>query len=434
MDPDIETASRRAVERLQAERLAGRVAWAYERSGFYRSNLDEAGIRPTDIQSRDDVRRLPMTTKEDVREDRAAGPELWGTMLATPFSEALRLHLTSGSTGRPVMIMHTEEDWTHFIHYYARALYAIGVRSEDAAIMTFNFGPWIGFWAAFHAAESLGCLMFPSGGQSTEQRIDMLRTYPITVLGCMPSYALHLAGEATAKGFDLSRDTSIRLTVHTGEPGAGIPSVRSRLEAAFGSRAGDVVGMTEMGLFGFTCDAGSNQLHISEDNVLAEVLDVETGDPVGPGEHGELILTNLVHDAMPILRYRTLDVVEIASEPCACGRTMLALQGGIRGRLDEMKKIRGVIVYPTQIEEVVRTLPEVGEHQVVIDRKGGLDELTVRCELAESAANDTAGQLAKLLILGLGIRVGVEPVERGAIATSGEKARRLIDLREGIPF
>ena len=378
-----------------------------------------------------------MTTKEDVREDRAAGPELWGTMLATPFSEALRLHLTSGSTGRPVMIMHTEEDWTHFIHYYARALYAIGVRSEDAAIMTFNFGPWIGFWAAFHAAESLGCLMFPSGGQSTEQRIDMLRTYPITVLGCMPSYALHLAGEATAKGFDLSRDTSIRLTVHTGEPGAGIPSVRSRLEAAFGSRAGDVVGMTEMGLFGFTCDAGSNQLHISEDNVLAEVLDVETGDPVGPGEHGEhgeLILTNLVHDAMPILRYRTLDVVEIASEPCACGRTMLALQGGIRGRLDEMKKIRGVIVYPTQIEEVVRTLPEVGEYQVVIDRKGGLDELTVRCELAESAANDTAGQLAKLLILGLGIRVGVEPVERGAIATSGEKARRLIDLREGIPF
>jgi len=436
LEPEIERADRPALVRLQEERLRAQLRHAYEHSPFYRHKLDEAGVRPEDVRTIADVRRLPFTTKDELKQDQAEHP-LWGTLLAVPVEECLRVHMTSATTGRPLAFLDTREDWYGFYHSYARALFAFGVRPADMVMAAFSYGPWIGYWSGFHAAQDLGCLVFPAGGLSTDQRLDALCTYPITVLGCTPSYALFLAEQAAKKGIDLARDTKVRITWHTGEPGASIPATKGRIEAAFGAQAFDLPGLTEIAAWGFECDARAGLTHVNEDYCYPEVLDDEDR-PVKPGEKGELVFSSLYRKAMPLLRYRTRDLVQLADRPCPCGRTLVAFEGGVLARLDDMKKVRGIIVYPRRIEEIVRVHRGVDEFQIVFRRVEGLDDILVRIDPAPAlGAGERDGmqtQLAEALRTGLGIRATVELTEPGALPRWDHKARRVVDERTEVPF
>jgi phenylacetate-CoA ligase len=436
LEPEIETASRAKLARVQTERLREQVQHAYRSSPFYRRKLDAAGVTPAAVRELWDLSRLPFTTKDELKQDQAEHPR-WGTLLAVPFEQVLRVHMTSATTGRPLAFLDTADDWYGFYHSYARSLYAFGVRASDMVMAAFSYGPWIGYWSGFYAAQDLGACVFPAGGLSTEQRLDALRTYPITVLGCTPSYALYLAEQAARKGIDLAKETKIRITWHTGEPGASIPATKARIEAAFGAQAFDLPGLTEIAAWGFECDARSGVTHVHEDYCYPEVLD-EHDRPVGPGGRGELVFTSLYRRAMPLLRYRTRDLVQVSDRPCPCGRSLLGLEGGVLARLDDMKKVRGIIVYPRRVEEIVRTHADVDEFQIVLRRVEGLDDILVRIDPAPTlGAADRRGleeAVAGSLAVGLGIRVTVELTEPGALPRWDHKARRVKDERSDVPF
>jgi phenylacetate-CoA ligase len=436
LEPEIERRSRAAMTRWQLARLREQLRHASARSPFYRRKFKEAGVDARRLRTLEDLERLPFTTKDELKENQAAHPP-WGDVLAVPLADVLRVHLTSATTGRPLAFLDTREDWTGFYHSYARSLYAFGVRKADMVMAAFSYGPWIGYWSGFHAAQDLGCLVFPVGGLSTEQRIDALLNYPITVLGCTPSYALFLAEQAAQKGIDLARDTKVRITWHTGEPGASIPATKARIEAAFGAKAYDLPGLTEIAAWGFECDARAGLTHVHEDYCYPEVLD-EDGRRVGPGGRGELVFTSLYRKAMPLVRYRTRDLVEVADRKCPCGRTLIAFEGGVLARLDDMKKVRGIIVYPRRIEELVRPFPAVDEFQIVFRRHEGLDDILVRVDPSPSLSLDDReglrGRLAEALRTGLGLRASVEITEPGALPRWDHKARRVRDERTEVPF
>jgi len=436
LEPRLERASRAEMTRVQTRRLREQVAHATAASPFYRRKLKAAGIKPAAVRTLDDLARLPFTTKDELKENQAEKPP-WGDVLAVPLDDVLRIHMTSATTGRPLAFLDTREDWYGFYHSYARALHAFGVRKSDFVMAAFSYGPWIGYWSGFYAAQDLGCLVFPVGGLSTDQRIDALLNYPITVLGCTPSYALFLAATAAKKGVDLAKDTKIRITWHTGEPGASIPATRAKIEAAFGAKAYDLPGLTEIAAWGFECEARAGLTHVNEDYCYPEVLD-EQGRPVRPGERGELVFTSLYRKAMPLLRYRTRDVVQLADRRCPCGRTLIAFEGGVHARLDDMKKVRGVIVYPRRVEELVRPHANVDEFQVVFRRHEGLDDILIRIDPSPSLSlGDRDGlqtKLAEDLRIGLGIRVTVDIGEPGWLPRWDHKARRVRDERTEVPF
>jgi phenylacetate-CoA ligase len=436
LEPEIERRSRAAMTRWQAARVREQVRHAAAHSPFYRRKLKTAGVDAARVRTLDDLRRLPFTTKDELKDNQASVPP-WGDLLAVPLPEVTRVHLTSATTGRPLAFLDTADDWRGFYHSYARSLHAFGVRKRDMVMAAFSYGPWIGYWSGFYAAQDLGCLVFPVGGLSTDQRIDALLTYPITVLGCTPSYALFLAEHAAKKGIDLAREAKIRITWHTGEPGASIPATRARIEAAFGAKAFDLPGLTEIAAWGFECEARSGLTHVHEDYCYPEVLD-EEGTPVEPGGRGELVFTSLYRKAMPLLRYRTRDLVELADRKCPCGRTLVAFEGGVLARLDDMKKVRGVIVYPRRIEELVRPHKSVDEFQIVLRRREGLDDILVRIDPSpDLSLDERAGLLATLgdsLRTGLGLRATVEITEPGALPRWDHKARRVRDERTEVPF
>ncbi|MFQ5827600.1 MAG: phenylacetate--CoA ligase family protein [Candidatus Methylomirabilia bacterium] len=436
LEPEIETASRGTLARLQERRLREQVEHAYRASLFYREKLREAAVTPRQVKRLKDLERLPFTTKDELKQDQADYP-LWGTFLAVPLEECVRVHMTSATTGRPLAIVDTEGDWARFYRTYARSLYAFGVRKADMVMAAFSYGPWVGYWLGFHAAQHLGAMVFPAGGLTTDQRIDALLTYPITVLGCTPSYALFLAEQAGRKGVSLAKESKVRITWHTGEPGASIPATKARIEAAFGARAFDLPGLTEIMAWGFECDAQAGLVHVHEDYCYPEVLD-EQDQPVKPGEKGELVLTSLYRKAMPLLRYRTRDLVQLADRPCTCGRTLVAFEGGVLARLDDMKKVRGIIVYPRRIEEIVRGHRGVDEFQIIFRRAEGLDDILVRIDPAPGLSPEKRQRmqvaLAEALRIGLGIRVTVELTQPGGLPRWDHKAKRVKDERAEVPF
>ena len=436
LEPRLERASRKELTRLQERRLREQVAHAATASPFYRRKLRAAGVKAARIRTLADLSVLPFTTKDELKENQAANPP-WGDVLAVPFAEVLRVHMTSATTGRPLAFLDTADDWRGFYRSYARSLYAYGVRQADMVMAAFSYGPWIGYWSGFYAAQDLGCLVFPVGGLTTDQRLDALLAYPITVLGCTPSYALLLAETAAKKGIDLAKQTKIRITWHTGEPGASIPATKAKIEAAFGAKAYDLPGLTEIAAWGFECDARAGLTHVHEDYCYPEVLD-ERDRPVGPGGRGELVFTSLYRRAMPLLRYRTRDVVQLADRACPCGRTLVAFEGGVLARLDDMKKIRGIIVYPRRIEELVRPHDGVDEFQIVFRRHEGLDDILLRVDpsptLSLAERDGLRARLGEDLRTGLGIRVTVETVEPGALPRWDHKARRVKDERTEVPF
>lgn len=436
-DPEIETAPRDELRTLQGKKLQAIVRHAWDRSPFYRKKFEEANLHPDNIRSVDDVGKIPFATKDDLRTDQQDHPP-WGSMVTLPVEKCQRIHMTSGTTGQPMRVLDTAGDWSNFVHAHARMLWAYGVRDHDMVMPAFGFGPFIGFWATYYAAEKIGCTLLATGGFRTEQRINALTTYPVTAMGCTPSYAIYMAEEAKKRGIDLRKDAKIRITWHTGEPGGGIPAVVKKVEDAYGCKAFDFIGSTEIGPWGFNCEFQSGLTHLNDDFVLAEVLDLETDRPVEPGKTGELVLTNLYRQATPFIRYRTRDIVRVADRTCPCGRTLSALEGSVLARLDDMKKVRGVLIYPSRIEEIVRAFREVEEYQVIFRRVQGLDEIIIKvdpaADLDGNSHDDVKQSLEKALHVGINIRVTVEFVEHGSLPRWDHKAKRVVDEREDVPF
>lgn len=430
--------SRAELRAAQLERL--RALLAALRAGpnvFQCARLDplgETAWRPASLE--DFCRRVPITTKAELVADQRAHPP-FGTNLTHPLEHYTRHHQTSGTTGAPLRWLDTPESWDALVDCWTEVFRAAGVGRGDRVFFAFSFGPFIGFWMAFAAAERLGCLCLPGGGMSSAARLRAILDLRATVLCCTPTYALHLAETAAREDLDLRRGAVRRLLV-AGEPGGSVPATRARLEAAWpGARVADHHGMTEVGPVTYECPAQPGVLHVMEHAFLAEVLDPATGRPVAAGQRGELVLTTLMREGSPLLRYRTGDLVQprFAPEqtdapPCACGRVELSLEGGILGRVDDMVIVRGVNVYPSAVDEVLRRFPEVVEYQVQVRQPAGLTEMTIEIEPAPDCA-DPAGLAARVqaeLQAVFALRVPVTFVPSGTLPRFELKARRWVKV------
>ena len=390
-------------------------------NAFWRAAWARAGVRrPGDVKSWDDFHRLPCTTKRDLVEDQAAHPP-FGTNLTYSLERYVRVHQTSGTTGTPLRWLDTQASWDWWAHCWRFVLAGAGLGPGDRVYFPFSFGLFIGFWAGFEGARTLGAMAIPGGGVDSVARLATIQALAATALVCTPSYALHLAETARERGVDVAA-LPVRATVHAGEPGAGIAAVRARIEAAWSARAFDHAGMTEMGAYGYECEAQAG-LHVNESEFIAEVLDPATQQPA---REGELVLTNLGRLGSPVIRYRTGDRVRVADAPCACGRTFLRLPGGILGRLDDMLILRGVNVFPSAVEGIVRRFASVDEFQIEVFRAGELDEARILIEVGAGDAAETCAALQEALRAGLGLRLPVAAAAPRSLPRFELKARRVV--------
>jgi phenylacetate-CoA ligase len=387
-------------------------------NAFVKTRWGAAGLRAAgDLRTWDDFARLPFTRKSELVEDQLAHPP-FGTNLTYPLERYVRVHQTSGTSGPPIRWLDTQESWDWWIRCWGFVLRGAGLTAADRVFFPFSFGLFIGFWAGFEGARALGALAIPGGGQDSATRLAWMERLGATALVCTPSYALHLLEVARERGVDPAT-LPVRVTVHAGEPGAGIPSVRARIEEGWGARAFDHAGMTEMGAYGYECQAQAG-LHVNESEFIAEVLDPLTGRPA---PEGELVLTNLGRVGSPVIRYRTGDRVRLAARPCACGRTFARLEGGILGRLDDMLIVRGVNVFPSAIEGIVRRFTVIEEFQIEVFREGELDEVRVLVECPEGGLARTVQEAFRA---DLGIRLEVRAVPPRSLPRHELKARRVV--------
>jgi phenylacetate-CoA ligase len=412
-------------ERLRDHRWSRLRALVRETLGanpFWTAKWRAAGLTSADdLRDWDDFRRLPLTRKRELVDDQAAHPP-FGTNLTYPLARYVRIHQTSGTSGQPIRWLETEASWNWWAHCWRFVLAGAGLGPGDRVYFPFSFGLFVGFWAGFEGARALGALAIPGGGQDSLTRLGTMQALGATALVCTPSYALHLVELARERGIDLAK-LGIRATVHAGEPGAGIPAVRARIESGWGARAFDHAGMTEMGAYGYEC-AEQAGLHVNESEFIAEVLDPET---LAPAREGELVLTNLGRTGSPAVRYRTGDRVRVAEAPCGCGRTFMRLEGGILGRLDDMLIIRGVNIFPSAIEGIVRRFAVVDEFQVEVFRDGELDQARVIIEVDGAAgARSVREAVQEALRASLGLRLEVACVEPRTLPRWELKARRVV--------
>ena len=389
---------------------------------FYGRKLADAGIR--DLRELRSVRELPFTTKAELSTDQAEHPP-FGSNLTYPVEQYVRLHQTSGTTGRPLFVLDTAESWQWWRNSWRPIYGAAGVTSRDRIFFAFSFGPFVGFWSAFAGAEQLGALCLTGGAMSSAERVAAIIAAEATVLMCTPTYALRLAEVARAEGIDIAR-SALRVSIHAGEPGASIPATRERIETELGVTSFDHTGATEIGAHGFSCEARDG-VHINESDFVAEILDPQTGETKDEGE-GELVMTNLGRWGMPVLRYRTGDCVRAVRGRCSCGRTLLKLAGGIAGRVDDMLTIRGVNVFPSAIDAIVRRFAEIEEYRVEVVTVRAMDEL--RCTVEARGGSDLADQVATAIHRDLGIRCAVESVAPGTLPRFDMKAKRFVRRRE----
>jgi phenylacetate-CoA ligase len=410
-NPSTQLGDLNALRDQQLRRLRAGLGEVLTANPFWRERLH--GVRGWD-----DFERLPLTTKADLLADQAAHPP-FGTNFTYPLDRFVRLHQTSGSSGdQPLRWLDTAESWEWWLRIWADHVYpAAGVKAGDSVFFAFSFGPFIGFWSAFGGAQRLGALSISGGAMTSEQRLRSIVDLGATVLLSTPTYALRLADVAKELGLDL-RGSGVRVTIHAGEPGASIPATRSAIEEAYGATCFDHTGMTELGPTGFSCSQRDG-IHLIESEFIFEVLDRE-------GRHadeGELVATNLGRWGMPLIRYRTGDRVKVSHEPCTCGSPFMKVLGGIQGRVDDMFTVRGVNLYPSQVEDIVRRYPEVAEFVIERRRERQMDEVSL---LIETAADGfSTERLEADLRQALGVRLECRVVERGTLPRSELKAKRI---------
>ncbi|MGI5877573.1 MAG: phenylacetate--CoA ligase family protein [Christensenellales bacterium] len=429
-EPEIETAGRDRIEALQLKRLRETVRRVYEHVPMYRGRLDEAGIGPDGIRSLDDLRRIPFTVKDDLRQNYPFG------MFATPMRDVVRIHASSGTTGKPTVVGYTKEDLSTWSTCMARLITATGVGPDDIAQVAFGYGLFTGAFGLHYALEKVGCAVVPISAGNTEKQLMLMQDFGVTVLISTPSYAQYIAETAQKMGLVPGRDLKLRVGLFGGE--ACSDAMRLDIERRLGMLATQNYGLSEVigpGISG-ECECQSG-LHFNEDHFIPEVIDPDTGRVLPPGEKGELVLTALTKQALPILRYRTKDLTRLIPEPCACGRTHMRMEK-VMGRIDDMLIIRGVNVFPSQIEEVLASVEEVGpNYEIVVTREGYLDHMLVKVELNDSSLLERFSHLEGLenrirqrIRTVLGLDVSVRLVEHQSLKRFEGKARRVTDLRK----
>lgn len=419
--------AREVIEQTQLRKLSALLNTILPANAFYARKLG-SGLRGWSPGSLAEFSQtVPFTTKHELVRDRLEYPP-YGTGLTYPLETYVRCHQTSGTTTVPMRWLDTRESWTHIVENWGEILGAAGVTRQDRFFFAFSFGPFIGFWSALEAVNKLGCFCLPGGAMSSPARLQAILDNRITAVCCTPTYAQHLGEVARERKIDLSLG-HVRLLIVAGEAGGSIPATRARIERLWpGARVFDHHGMTEVGPVTYQCPAQPGVLHVLEAAYLAEVISPETGLAVSPGETGELVLTTLDRIGSPLLRYRTGDLVKARKPgPCVCGRHELALEGGIIGRSDDMVVVRGVNVYPSLIEEIVRTT-DVAEYRVRVDGNTAMRELVVEVEPASGCAEPEALQqrLEVSFQSALNLRVPVFLLPTGTLPRFEMKAQRWI--------
>lgn len=429
-DTSAEKLAPAALEALQTEKLNAMLAAIAGSNKFYKSKFKSAGFKISET-GKHTVRDLPITTKSEFAKDQEKAPP-FGSNLTFPFNDYCRFHHTSGSTGNAIRWLDTTESWEWMLRSWSFVLNAAGVKPKDRICFAFSFGPFLGFWTAFEAATRFGALCMPAGGLSTSARLRFMLDNGITVVCCTPTYALRMAETAAAENINIAL-SPVRMLIVAGEPGGSIPQTRSRIEEMWGARCVDHYGMTETGPAAFACEKVRGRMHIIESEFIAECLKPGGTDPVPAGESGELVLTNLGRIASPAIRYRTGDLVRLTRHaPCACGRSFAALEEGILGRVDDMLVVRGVNVYPSAVEEVLRKYPSIAEYRVEVLRVRSMTEikLTVEPAAGERDTKNICGKVATELEKALGLRVPVELAPAGSLPRFEMKSQRWVRVKE----
>ena len=420
----METMSRKERAELQLGRLLNIVRRVYARVPFYRAKFKAMKLTPEDIRGLDDLRRLPFTTKEDLRNHYPFG------FFACDRDEVARLHGSSGTRGKPTLVGYTKKDLENWAEVCARAICMCGGRAGDLFHNAYGYGLFTGGLGMHAGAEAMGAVVVPVSGGLTRRQVTLLNDLRPHGLACTPSYGLNLAEEMVRMGYDPSK-SSLRYGIFGAEPWS--EAMRSTLEKTWNIQALDIYGLSEVMGPGVSseCAKAQNGLHIADDHFLAEVIDSLTGEPLPCGQEGELVITTLTKEAFPVIRYRTGDIASLHPEPCKCGRTTLRMSR-IKGRIDDMLIIRGVNIFPSEVEAVLLQMPELAPHyQLVLTRKGALDQVELQVELADAqvASADMDKKIAYLLKQSLGISVNVRVHPPNAIPRSEGKAVRIVDQR-----
>ncbi len=427
---EIETLPRPGLESIQLKRLQKLVHRVYETVAPYKAKMDEAGVKPGDIQTLADLRKLPFTTKDDLRDNYPFG------LFTVPMDDVVRVHASSGTTGKPTVVGYTAADIEMWASVMARALSMAGVTKSDMIHNAYGYGLFTGGLGAHYGAEYLGATVIPVSGGNTKRQITIMRDFGSTVLLATPSYALNLADTMVDMGVS-PEELKLRVGIHGAEPWS--ENMRDEVERKLGIKAVDIYGLSEVIGPGVAmeCLQSEQGMHILEDHFLPEIVDPDTFEPLPYGEAGELVFTTLTKEAFPIIRYRTKDISRLYAEPCPCGRTLVRMEK-VTGRTDDMLIIRGVNVFPSQVEHVLMGVEGVEPHyQIEVNRQGSLDTMSVQVEVTDQVFSDEIKVLEKLtkriqveIKDLLGVTCAVRLVEPRTIQRSEGKAQRVIDNRK----
>jgi phenylacetate-CoA ligase len=426
---DFETLPREAIESLQLKRLQQTVARVYATVPFYKKSFDENGVHPDQIKTLDDLKRLPFTLKQDMRDSYPYG------LFAAPLEQIVRIHASSGTTGKPTVVGYTKRDIDNWSDLMARSFMAAGANKGDLIQNAYGYGLFTGGLGAHYGAERLGASVIPISGGNTKKQLMIMQDFGSTVLTCTPSYSLFLSEVAAEEGIDF-RNLKLKIGIFGAEPWS--EKMRQDIEARLHIKAIDIYGLSEIMGPGVAieCIEAQNGLHIWEDHFIPEIIDPGTGEILPLGEKGELVITTITKEGIPLIRYRTRDITRLTKEPCICGRTHARIER-LSGRSDDMLIIRGVNVFPSQIESVLFNIDGIEPHyQLIVERDGNLDSLEVQVEVNEQTFSDEikqmqllSSQIKKDIKDLLGVNCNIRLVEPKSIARSEGKAQRVIDNR-----
>ena len=433
-NPVLETLDQGRLLNLQFNKFKQILSWAWERSPFYRRLYQEAGLEPGDIKTWQDVARVPKTEKSLLQAAQAESPFPYGSRLAVPLEQVVEFRQTSGTTGTPVYQADTWADWEWWSECWSYILWSQGYRPSDRVFLPFGYNVFVAFWAGHYAAEKIGCEVIPGGVLDTAARVLKIQELSPTAMMATPTYVLNMAEVARTRLNLDPASLSIKKITCAGEPGALIPSTKKRLEQVWGARVFDHAGATEIGAWGYECSHQPGGLHVNQAMFLVEIEDLLTGEIITqPGRRGRMIITAFDRMAQPCVRFDSKDIIEWSDQPCSCGRTYRLVKGGVLGRADDITKVKGVLLAPSAIEEVVRSFPECqGEFEVIVDKTGDTDRITLKVELEPS--RDSRALLAALqdrLRLKTNLGYLIETHAPGSLPRYEVKARRFKDLRQG---
>ncbi|MGW8302878.1 MAG: phenylacetate--CoA ligase family protein [Desulfobacterales bacterium] len=434
-NPVLETLAPEKIKQLQLSKFKKIFRWTYENSKFHRRLYDNAGIKPEDIQTFEDIQRVPKVEKSMMRDIQRKEPFPYGEALCVPLEEVTIFRQTSGTTGQPVYQPDTWQDWEWWMECWSYILWAQGYRPQDRVFIPFGYNIFVAFWAGHYAAEKIGCEVIPGGVLDTKARILKIQELQATAMMGTPTYILGMAETASMKMNMDPAQLSINKITCAGECGASIPSTKKRLEEAWGAKVYDHAGATEIGAWSFECADQPGGLHVNEALFLVEIEDVETGEIIeGPGRRGKMVITALDRMAQPCVRFDSKDVIEWAAEPCSCGRTSRLIKGGVVGRADDITKVKGVLLAPSAIEEVVRSIEGLGdEYEVIVEKAGDADRIKLRVEVlpqAEDQCTLIENELVDQLRLKTNLRYDIEICGCETLPRYEVKAKRFKDLRE----